>query len=159
MSSALRAACTLILAAGLSAGVPAAAALAQTRAEIRAASSMPVLDLSTGPTEAIQAAKAGNQPKAAPAAPAPRPADTVETLTVSPESTPKGRVVASTAAASLTSPNYSAEQAKDQPMAVGLGGNASVGAQKVDNTHAEGFLKVNPQGPVRRTDVGLTNVF
>ena len=133
----------------------AAPCLAQTRTEIDAASAAPLLDLSSQPTEAIHAAKAAQAAKTAPAT----SGDTVEPVTVHPETQPQGRVVASTDAASLTSPNYSAKDNQEPVLAVGAGRNRALGAQKVDNTFAEGFLKVNPQGGATRTDVGVTNLF
>ena len=141
----------------VSAGFMALAApcLAQTRSEIETASSAQALDLSTRPTEAIRAARAVQAAKTASAA----PDGGVEPVIVHPEAQPQARVVASTEAASLTSPDFSARDDQDPLLAVRAGRNRAFGAQSVDNTVAEGFLKVNPRGGATRTDVGLTSVF
>ena len=164
MSAARHIALALTFAAGLCAG--AAPSLAQTRTEVETASSAPLLNLTSEPTEAIKAAKAAQQPQGhqnSPSAPVATPSaardGVVEAVTVPavPDRTP--RVVASTEATSLSSPNFSAKDVSDLTLAVSAGSNSAVGAQSVDNTHSGGFLAVNPQGGPTRTDVGFTNVF
>jgi hypothetical protein len=132
-------------------------AQAQSRAQVRAASAAPQLDLSTSTATAVGAAKAA---QAAPSPPVPS-TDTVDPLTVRPETRPQGKVVASTDAASLSSPDFSAKDAEGRPLAISIGQNTALGQQSVDNTQPGGFLQVNPDvaGGETRGDVGVTSVF
>jgi hypothetical protein len=94
-----------------------------------------------------------------PATTAPGSETTVKPVTVTPSTPPQGRVVASTDAAPITSPYFTAKDAEEEPQrAISLGGNAAAGVQSVDTTTSGGFLKVNPDG-TSRTDIGVTQVF
>jgi hypothetical protein len=154
MISTSRIVLALTLATGLGA-VCLAPVRAQTTAEALTASAAPTLDLSSRPDVAMNAAKAAQAAKIAP----PSAGVTVEPVTVTPETPVKGKVVASTDAASLTSPNFSAKDIGERTLAVSVGHNTAVGAQSVENTHMGGFLAVNPQGDTTRTDVGFARVF
>lgn len=164
----------LSIAALSGAALPNSADAAQVRA--RAAARSPVvraatvpLDLSIrGPSVAMQAAQAAQaaaQPGAAAAVEVPTvaPADTVSGLTVRPDLPRQGKVIASTSATSLTSPNFSAADAEPKPMAVAIAPNTALGKQTVDNTPpAGGLLHNNPDllgAQPARGDVGVTMVF
>ncbi|HTI67210.1 MAG TPA: hypothetical protein VL460_06650 [Caulobacteraceae bacterium] len=167
--------CPTILLVGLSAAavagvaVPAAEA-AQTRQRA------PVLDLSAkGPSVAMRAAQAAQAATAQPGAarpletattapaPIPAPADAVAGVTVTPQTQRPGKVVASTSAASLSSPNFSETDAQDKPLAVAIGDNTALGRKMVDNTPAAGgLLHNNPElqgSQPTRGDVGVATVF
>jgi hypothetical protein len=154
---------TIALAARAPTAVPADA---QTRAQIETASSAPLLDLTTGPDEAIRAAHAAQQrstvaTRLVPPTPAPtaRPAGTVEQLVVSPEVAPKPQVVASTDANPLSSPNFSAKDVVGSALSVPVGRTATLGKIVVDNHHTGGFLAVNPSGGPTRSDIGIKDAF
>lgn len=132
------------------------------------------LDFSAhGPSVAMQAARA-TQAATLPGAPAPgaakpveaptsAPADTVSGLTVSPLTQKPGKVIASTDATSLTSPNFSVADAAKKPMAIAIGDNTALGKQTVDNTPVmAGLSHNNPDilgSQPTRGDVGVTTVF
>jgi hypothetical protein len=130
-----------------------------------------------GPSVAMQAAHAAQaaslpggsvaQPGAAQPVETPTsaPANTVSGITVSPEIQRQGRVIASTDATSLTSPNFSAADAQDAPLAISIGQNTALGRQTVDNrppATAGGLLGTNPEllgiQPTRG-QVGVTTVW
>jgi hypothetical protein len=132
------------------------------------------LDFSTkGPSVALKAARDAQVPVQAPpgaaqpietvtAAAAAPAGDTVSGVTVRPLTQPQGKVIASTEATSLKSPNFSDAEAAPPPLALGLGDNAAVGKQSVDNTAVAGLLHNNPDllgSSAFRTDVGVTAVF
>ena len=107
------------------------------------------------------AAPAGQPaPAGAPGAPGTTatPGTTVNPVTVQPQTTPQGRVVSSTDATSITSPNYSAGDAADPPRAVSLGGNAAAGVQSVVPSPPSGLPASMDPGP-KRSDLGVTTVF
>ena len=116
------------------------------------------------PSLALQAARAAQAAAAAPAAKtsASVPGETVEPVTVRPLSPREGRVVASTNARSLSSPNFGPEDATSAPLAFSLSDNSAFGAVQVDNpTPAGGFLHTNPdlaRNPTS-TDAGVVSVF
>jgi hypothetical protein len=116
-------------------------------------------DLSTrGPSEAVQAAKAV-KPQTPGVAP---PADTVRSITVTPETPQQGRVIASSDAAPLASPDFTAGDAEDAPLAVKIGDNAALGRKVVDNPPPPGgLLRTNPDliGDPLRGEVGVTALF
>jgi hypothetical protein len=160
----------LSVAALAGASLPSAAdAQVRARAAARAAATRP-LDLTTkGPSVAMQAAQAAQTAAAQPGSAAPveapttAPADTLSGVTVRPDVPVQGRVVASTDATSLTSPNFSDADAQPAPLAVGVGQNTAIGRQTVDNTPpAGGILHNNPEllgSQPTRGEVGVTSVF
>lgn len=115
-----------------------------------------VAGLWMGVLSPAQAASAPNAQAASPAAGAP-----VAPLTVRPQTEPKGKVVASTAAAPMTSPDFTAEDARDPPLAVRIGPNTALGRQTPETSVPAGMLKTNPDlpGGYRTRDVGVTTVF
>lgn len=123
--------------------VIAAAAQAQTRSTVTNGSQPP----------AGQPAPAG-----APGAPGTGTGTTVNPVTVQPQVTPQGRVVSSTDATSVTSPNYSADDAAPPPRAVSIGGNAAAGVQTVVPSPPSGLPASIDPGP-KRSELGVTTVF
>lgn len=116
------------------------------------------LDLTTkGPSVAAQAAQAAQAP-----APAPEAATSaaVSPVTVRPQQ--RGRVIASSDAASLASPDFTAADAQDPPLAVSLGGDTALGRKVVTNDPPPaGLLRVNPDliGSPLRAELAVTTVF
>ncbi|HTK36582.1 MAG TPA: hypothetical protein VL358_15025 [Caulobacteraceae bacterium] len=110
-----------------------------------------------GPAQAQRQPQAGAQTQA-PAAAAASAASSVAPVTVQPQTQPQGRVVSSTDAASMTSPNYSAGDAEDPPRAVSLGGAAAAGVQAADSAPLPG-LPASMAGAPKHSDVGVTTVF
>ena len=109
---------------------------------------------------AVQAAKATQAAEAAPAATTSSSiaGDTVEPVTVRPQTPTERRVIASTDAASLTSPNFGPADAQSAPLAFRVGNNAAVGAVAVGGASpAGGFLHTNPDlaRDPDATDAGL----
>jgi hypothetical protein len=105
--------------------------------------------------------RATRVPPPAPGSAAPNPnaaGTTVNPVTVQPQTTPQGRVVSSTDATSITSPNYSAGDAQNPPRAIGLGGNAAAGVQGVDPAPPSG-VPASQAGNPRHSDIGITTVF
>lgn len=130
-----------------------------------------------GPSVAMQAAQATQaasrpggaiaQPGAAQPVETPTsaPEGTVAGITVSPEVRRQGRVIASTNATSLTSPNFSAADAEQAPMAIAIAPGTALGQRRVENrvaVNAGGLLGTNPEllgiEPTRGT-IGVSSVF
>jgi hypothetical protein len=97
-------------------------------------------------------------PAGAPGAPGTGTGNTVNPVTVQPQVTPQGRVVSSTDATSITSPNYSPDDAAPPPRAVSLGGNAAAGVQTVTPSPPSGLPASMDPGP-KRSEIGVTTVF
>lgn len=121
------------------------------------------LDMTTsGPSVAAQAAQAAQGPWSA--LPPPQ-AETVTSalvsgLTVRPEQ--RGTVIASSDAASLTSPDFTAADAQDPPLAVSIGKNTALGRYVVTNDPPPaGLLRTNPDltGSPVRGEVAIVSVF
>jgi hypothetical protein len=93
----------------------------------------------------------------APSTPAP-PAPTVGGVTVEPPAQQKGRVVSSTDAAPLQSPNYTDEDAQPAPRAVSLGGSTAAGVRAIDTAPPAGLPASMDPGPPRAS-IGVTTVF
>ena len=87
------------------------------------------------------------------------PGTTVKPVTVQPQTTPKGKVVAGGDAASPTSPDYTADDARNPPRAVGLGKNSAAGVQSVMPTPPPGGLPASIDPGPKRSDLGVTTVF
>jgi hypothetical protein len=87
------------------------------------------------------------------------PGTTVKPVTVQPKTTPKPKVVAGGDAASPTSPNYTAEDARDPPRAVSLGDKTAAGVQSVMPTQPPGGLPASIDPGPKRSDLGVTTVF
>jgi hypothetical protein len=159
--------------------LPDMAGAAQQRGRPAAHKALPRgLDLTTqGPSVAMRTAKeaqAGMLPGTTQAAgaaqpveaPTSAPAGTVSGLTVTPEVQRQGKVVASTDATSLTSPNFSVADASDKSLTIPLGDNTAAGKQVLDNRPVNGstvgVIRNNPDllgSPPTRSDVGVTTVF
>ena len=122
------------------------------------------LDLTTDSSIALGAAKAAQagaapQGRAAPtetATSAPATGDTVQGVTVRPEARPQGRVVASTDAAPLTSPDFTAADAAPPPLAFSVARGVAFGAQ---GEAEDGITVRDPLEFDRLGTVGLTAVF
>jgi hypothetical protein len=113
---------------------------------------------------AVLAATASAQVPAAPAggpatAPPTGSAPTVSPLTVSPVVPGAGRVVASTDAAPLTSPDFTAKDAEAPPLAVMIAPNTALGRQSSPPSSAAGLMGANPDLRPPTTDLGVTVVF
>lgn len=132
---------------------------------------------SQGPSIAMQTAKeaqAGVLPGTRQLAGAAQPAESptsvpdgsVAGLVVTPDTPRQGKVVASTDASSLTSPNFKVADAADKSMAIGLTNNTAAGSVAIDNRPLNGstigVIRNNPDLigslPVRN-DVGVATVF
>ncbi|OYX32363.1 MAG: hypothetical protein B7Y99_08640 [Caulobacterales bacterium 32-69-10] len=140
---------------------PSAADAAPHRSRQAAKAAPRGLDLSvTGPSVAMQAARAAQAaslPGAAPAqlsmpAPVETPttaaAGTVSGVTVTPQMRPRGKVIASSDAAPLSSPDFSAADAAPEPLAIAIAPNTALGRQVVSNrpaVNAGGLLGTNPE--------------
>jgi hypothetical protein len=83
---------------------------------------------------------------------------TVNPVTVEPQTTPQGKVVSSTDATSLQSPDYSDKDAQPPPRAVSLGHNAAAGVQTVTPTAPAGLPASLDPGP-QRSEIGVTAAF
>ena len=92
-------------------------------------------------------------------APAAEPGTTVKPVTVNPQAAQQGRVVSSTNAPPLSSPDFTAEDAQAPPKAISLGGTAAAGSQKVAPRPPPGGLPASIDPGPARSDVGVTKVF
>ena len=118
---------------------------------------------STGPSVAAQAAQAAQTP-----APVTIPAPAAETATsavvtgVTVLAEQRGTVIASSDAAPLASPDFTAADAENPPLAVTIGKNTALGRKVVTNDPPPaGFLRTNPDlvGSPVRGEIGITSVF
>jgi hypothetical protein len=95
------------------------------------------------------------------ASPAAGPATPVRPLTVQTEPPARPKVVASTDAAPLTSPDFTDKDAAPPPMAVIIAPNTAAGRITIPTGKPDGLLKANPE--LNRNglavDVGVTTVF
>ncbi|HTI66321.1 MAG TPA: hypothetical protein VL460_02110 [Caulobacteraceae bacterium] len=95
------------------------------------------------------------------AAEPPAHGSTVAPLTVRPQSEPVGRVIASSEAAPLTAPDFTAKDAQHPPLAVRIAPGAALGRQTVRSEPPPGLLRNNPDlGPdPAQAEVGITALF
>jgi hypothetical protein len=147
----------LSIAAAFGASVPMEA---QAQVAAQAQAQTPTLTPAQARAARTRAVRAAAQARAAAQVRAVTPgaAPSVGGVTVQPQATPQGRVVSSTDATSLTSPNYSAKDAQPAPRAFSLGGNAAAGVQPADNAPVPG-LPASQAGGARHSDIGVTTVF
>jgi len=122
------------------------------------------LDLSTGSSIAIEAARA-TQARVTPEGrvtppetltSVPASGDTVQGVTVRPQAPATGRVVASTDARPLTSPDFTAADAEPPPLAVKIARGVAVGAQGAPE---DGVTVRDPLEFDRLGTIGLTALF
>lgn len=122
------------------------------------------LDLSTGSSIAIEAARA-TQARTTPEGrvtppesltTVPASGDTVQGVTVRPQAPATGRVVASTEARPLTSPDFTAADAEPPPLAVAIAPGVAVGAQ---GAAEDGITVRDPLEFDRLGTIGLTALF